>query len=75
MMTAQSDAGEQIEPVPENHLEDENKKLRHDLDQLKKVNNQQIQRLVQQELLQIRIKELEQQNRLLEQRLAATQRK
>lgn len=49
-------------------LEDENEQLRNTVDQLRvtveqlsKINNQQVQRLVQQELLRLRIKELEQQ--------------
>jgi len=42
-------------------LEDENEKLRDTVERLKKVNAQQVLRLTQQSLLEIRIKELEQQ--------------
>jgi hypothetical protein len=70
MMTAQSTAEDQVDQVPDTSLEDENARLRKSVDDLRKVNAQQLQRLVQQELLQIRIKELEQHNRLLEQKVA-----
>lgn len=42
-------------------LEDENEQLRETVERLKTVNAQQVQRIVEQELLKIRIKELEQQ--------------
>ena len=42
-------------------LQDENEKLNSTIDRLKKINAEQVQRLTEQELLRVRIRELEQQ--------------